>query len=39
MRANYANGSLATSTDVSEKLSIARVGINYKFGGPLIAKY
>jgi outer membrane immunogenic protein len=34
-----ANGSLATSIDVSEKLNVAKVGINYKFGGPLIAKY
>ena len=34
-----ANGSTASSIDVSEKLNVAKVGINYKFGGPLIAKY
>jgi outer membrane immunogenic protein len=34
-----ANGSFATNIDVSEKLNVAKVGINYKFGGPLVAKY
>lgn len=34
-----ANGSLASSIDVTEKLNVAKVGINYKFGGPLLAKY
>jgi outer membrane immunogenic protein len=34
-----ANGSFATNIDVSEKLNVAKVGINYKFGGPLIAKF
>jgi opacity protein-like surface antigen len=34
-----ANGSLAASLDVSQKLNIAKVGLNYKFGGPLVAKY
>lgn len=34
-----ANGSLASGIDVSEKLNVAKVGLNYKFGGPLIAKY
>jgi outer membrane immunogenic protein len=34
-----ANGSLAASIDVSQNLNIAKVGINYKFGGPLVAKY
>ncbi len=34
-----ANGSFATSIDVSEKMNIAKVGINYKFGSPAVAKY
>jgi outer membrane immunogenic protein len=34
-----ANGSFASSIDVSEKLNVAKVGINYKFGGPLVAKF
>jgi outer membrane immunogenic protein len=34
-----ANGSPATGIDVAQKMNIAKVGINYKFGGPLVAKY
>jgi hypothetical protein len=34
-----ANGSPATGIDVTQKLNIAKIGINYKFGGPLVAKY
>jgi outer membrane immunogenic protein len=32
-------GSLVVNTDIKNKLSIAKVGINYKFGGPVVAKY
>jgi outer membrane immunogenic protein len=34
-----ANGSPAAGMDVSQKMNVAKVGINYKFGGPLTAKY
>jgi hypothetical protein len=34
-----ANGSLATSLDVTQKLNVAKVGINDKFGGPVVVKY
>jgi outer membrane immunogenic protein len=33
------NGSLAENTDVTLKLNVAKVGLNYKFGGPVLAKY
>jgi hypothetical protein len=30
----------ATSiVDITQRLNVAKVGINYKFSGPLIAKY
>jgi hypothetical protein len=31
------HGSVAESIDVTAKLNIAEVGINYKFGGPVVA--
>jgi outer membrane immunogenic protein len=34
-----ANGSPATGMDVTQKMNVAKIGINYKFGGPLAAKY
>jgi outer membrane immunogenic protein len=33
------NGSFAESIDVTQKLNVAKVGVNYKFGGPVLAKY
>jgi len=32
-------GSLGENIDVTQRLNVAKLGINYKFGGPLIAKY
>jgi outer membrane immunogenic protein len=32
-------GSTITNIDSKNKLSIAKVGFNYKFGGPVVAKY
>lgn len=34
-----AYGSPATGIDVTQKMNVAKIGINYKFGGPLVAKY
>jgi outer membrane immunogenic protein len=27
------------NVDVKNKLSVAKIGLNYKFGGPVVAKY
>ena len=27
------------NVDIKNKLSIAKIGINYKFGGPVVARY
>jgi outer membrane immunogenic protein len=32
-------GTAVANVDVKNKLSIAKVGLNYKFGGPVVAKY
>jgi outer membrane immunogenic protein len=34
-----ANGTVAQSIDVTQKLNIVKVGLNFKFGGPIIAKF
>jgi hypothetical protein len=30
---------LAANVDVKNKLSIAKIGLNYKFGGSVVARY
>jgi len=30
---------LVVNADLKNKLSIAKVGVNYKFGGPVVARY
>lgn len=35
----FANTPAIANVDVKNKLSVAKIGLNYKFGGPIVAKY